>query len=291
MHRTDANLLNKCESLRKRGVTLGQIVKATGIPKTTAWEHIQGFNLSSDAQEELVKRRKKSVDKNTKRINDFNRRKRKERIKSFRYRKLFDRGNWSQRLVFLIAHFMFDGRVEYYGCEYYNRNDSLIREMGETMEKIFNLHPKTSLRDFGVKMIRYNNTTLAFYINKKKREIRSYIQNAPLGQKKIFLRAFFDDEGSVGSYRNNRKIRGYQRDLIILKLVQKLLQEFGINSYIIKGKRCGEIAITKRANLIKFQNKINFSKGIYINPERKNSTWKKKIEKRKILQNLINSYL
>jgi len=41
---------------------------------------------------------------------------------------------------------------------------------------------------------------------------------------------------------------------------------------------------------VKFRDKINFLKGVYINPDRKNSIWKKKLEKREILDYTINSY-
>ena len=104
----------------------------------------------------------------------------------------------------------------------------------------------------------------------------------------LFLQAFFDDEGCIYIYGNNRKIRGFQYNLEILKLVQNLLKSFSIKSRIEeKGK---EIVISGKENLIKFRRGINFSKGIYINPERKNSIWKKKLEKRKILDKVINSY-
>jgi len=37
--------------------------------------------------------------------------------------------------------------------------------------------------------------------------------------------------------------------------------------------------------------KKNFSSGIYINPNRKNSIWKRKISKREILKKAVNSYI
>ena len=105
-------------------------------------------------------------------------------------------------------------------------------------------------------------------------------------KKKVFLQAFFDDEGSV--HFDKKLVRGYQYNLEILKLVQKLLKDFNIESRI--DEKYKEIVISRKPNLIKFRNEINFSKGIYINPARKNSVWKRKLEKRKILDYLINSY-
>jgi hypothetical protein len=103
-----------------------------------------------------------------------------------------------------------------------------------------------------------------------------------LEEKRIFLKSFFDDEGCI-SYervRNLRRIRGYQRSNKILGLIKDLLNDFEIES-----------KINKTHNLIKFQKEIGFSSGIYINPNRKNGIWKRRIEKRKILEKAINSYL
>lgn len=67
-----------------------------------------------------------------------------------------------------------------------------------------------------------------------------------------------------------------------------MLLDFGIESKI--DEKYNEIVISRKENLIKFRDKINVSKGIYINPERKNSIWKRKLEKREILEMVINSY-
>ncbi len=282
MNKVDPNLVGKCRLLRKKGLTLGEIMKATGMPKTTVWSYIKNFTLSPGAQNRLIRMREQASRRNTRRINRFNRKRREERIESFKHRSLFRKGNWSQKLVFLTAHFIFDGRVGYGSCEYYNRNDILIEEVRKRMEETLSLTTKVSLRGFGVKAIRYHNTTLAFYIKRKGKELRSYIKNAPFNHKKIFLRAFFDDEGSAGLYKNIRRVRGYQRDLTILRLMQRLLKDFGINSYI--NNKCGEVVISKKLNLLKFQKEINFSKGVYINPYRKNSFWERRIEKKEILK-------
>ncbi|MFH1656142.1 MAG: hypothetical protein ABH954_06015, partial [Candidatus Omnitrophota bacterium] len=63
---------------------------------------------------------------------------------------------------------------------------------------------------------------------------------------------------------------------------------FGICGRINKTET--DIEITGKTNLIKFRNEISFSSGIYMNPHRKNSIWKEKIEKRKILELALKSY-
>jgi hypothetical protein len=74
-----------------------------------------------------------------------------------------------------------------------------------------------------------------------------------------------------------------------LELIQKLLKDFNIESKI--DSKYKEIVISRKESLIRFRNEINFSRGIYINPKRRNSIWKQKLEKREILDKIINSYL
>lgn len=55
----------KCITLRKRGLTLGEIIKITKFPKTTIYYHIKDIPLPG----KVIQRIKKT---NTKRINEFN---------------------------------------------------------------------------------------------------------------------------------------------------------------------------------------------------------------------------
>lgn len=136
----------------------------------------------------------------------------------------------------------------------------------------------------------YFSRSLVKFINRKKKEIVNYIKNGPKEYKQCFLNAFFDDEGSVRFDRKhgNRKVRGFQDSIELLKLIKKLLLEFEIKSRI-EGKN--EIVISDKKSIIKFQKEINFSPKIFFNSKRKNSIWKKDIEKRVVLARMIESYL
>jgi hypothetical protein len=194
---------------------------------------------------------------------------------------------WTNELIFLISHFMFDGEIKNHSCVYNNRNKVLIDQVNSLMERVFKLQSHYWLnRITGVSRIYYSHVELAQYVKEKSERLKQYIKNASLSEKKIFLKAFFDDEGSV--HFDKKLVRGYQHNLEILKLVQKMLNDFDIESKI--DEKYKEIVISRKPNLIKFRDKINFSKGIYINPDRKNSIWKKKLEKREILDKAINSY-
>ena len=279
MYKTDSALIEKCRNLRREGFTLGKIIKAVKLPKTTVFDHIQDIPLSAKRKREIQKAA-------IKRITAFSR---KRKGKCIPGRVVPKPKGWTNELLFLTAHFMFDGDIQTHSCIYHNRNMALINRVSALMKKVFHLQPHNWLnKETGVYRISYHYVELADYMRNKAQELRQSIESTSLSGKKIFLKVFFDDEGSVKWRRNQRLVRGYQYNLKILKLVQKLLRDFDIESKI--DEKYKEIVVSRKENLIKFHDKINFSKGIYINPNRKNSIWKKKLEKREILNKSIDSY-
>jgi len=277
MYKTNLLLIAKCRNLRRKGYTLGEIIKATNLPKTTIFDHVRNIPLSIAMKERLAR-------ENIQRLKEIALRRKGKCIPG---RIVIKPEGWTNELIFLITHFMFDGEIKTHSCVYNNRNRVLIDQVDTLMEKVFKLQPHYWLnRITGVNRIYYSHVELAQYVKEKSEKLKQYIKSASLPEKKIFLQAFFDDEGSV--HFEKRLVRGFQHNLEILKLVQKLLKDFNIESKI--DEKYKEIVISRKPNLIKFRNKINFSKGIYINPARKNSIWKKKLEKREILNRIINSY-
>jgi len=279
MHKTNPLLVEKCRTLRGKGFTLGQIIKVTRLPKATVYERIFDIPLPAKIKERI---KREAV----KRITKFNRERKGRCIPG---RIVPNPERWTDELIFLVTHFIFDGEIRNNGCVYQNRNIALINRVQNFMKAVFCLGPITRYYpESGVHRISYFYVELANYMKRKSEELRKYIKIAPEREKKTFLRAFFDDEGCVYKYGNNRKIRGYQHDLGTLDLIRKLLNDFDIESRIEKKGR--EVVVSGKLNLIKFRNKINFSKGVFINPNRKNSIWRKKLEKRKILEMAITSY-
>ncbi|HEX9721978.1 MAG TPA: LAGLIDADG family homing endonuclease [Candidatus Paceibacterota bacterium] len=279
MQKTPSTLIEECQLLRKQGYSLDEIVRTTGVPRTTVYGHIVHIPLSPEKQSAIRIA-------TTKRINEFNITVRKGKALPGR---VFEKpDSWSPEFVFAVSHFMFDGEILYGGCAYYNRSDYLIETMRSVIKRLFGLDSRVDERDDGVKRIGYYNVEFGQYAKQKSVELLSYIQMAPVEEKRVFLRSFFDDEGSVGIYKNSRKVKGYQHNLIRLSLVQKLLKDFYIDSRV--DEKYQEIVISRKENLIKFRKEINFSKGVYINPKRTNSIWKKKLEKRQLLDIAINSF-
>jgi len=285
MHKTNPLLVGRCRDLRRRGFTLREISKLIKLPQTTAYDHISDIPSSLELKERI---RIKQA-KNTQRLIEFNIKERKGRCVYGRV--VLKPKGWTPELIFLASHFMFDGEIQTHSCIYHNRNKALINGVEFLMKRVFSLRPYHWVnKETGVHRISYHYVELADYMREKAEELKKYIHDASLSEKKIFLKAFFNDEGSAyfRKKQKRRAIRGYQHNLAILKLVQKLLIDFDINSKI--DEKYKEIVISKKPNLIKFSDNINFSKGVYINPNRKNSIWKKKLEKREILNRIINSY-
>ena len=276
---TNHLLVQKCKSLRKQGFTLGQIIEATDLPKTTVFEFIRNIPLSLKRQEEI----KESHIKRLKGVPSS------RKGKCWKGREIIFPTDWSDDLLFLTAHLMFDGRIQYNSCIYSNRSISLISAVEKLVEKIFKLKAHHYFyKKTGVHRIVYCHVNLAQYFKKKAQWLKTYIRNANKEEKRLFLRVFFDDEGCASVSGNKRRVRGYQDDLSMLRLIQKLLRDFDIQARI--EEKYNEIVMSDKKNIIKFCNQINFSKGVYINPNRKNSVWKQKLEKREILNRMIAAY-
>jgi hypothetical protein len=158
------------------------------------------------------------------------------------------------------------------------------------MRELYAYPPKHYLSN-GVHRIAYHNVALATFMRAKATELLLNIAALSPDLQLVFLQTFFDDEGCVdySIKRNSREIRGYQHDVAILKLVQKLLSNFGIISKV--DERFFEVTITRKENLLKFKEQINFSPGVRVNGMRSNSVWKESLEKREILNRALASYV
>jgi len=86
------------------------------------------------------------------------------------------------------------------------------------------------------------------------------ILNASDDIKKEFLKALFDDEGTV--HTSKRIVKLYSVNLSGLMQIQSLVQEFGIRSRIYAGYGCKRnvygLVIVGMENLMKFANEIGF---------------------------------
>ena len=267
-----------CQDLRTSGHTLGEISRITKRPKTTVYFHVKAIPKT----DRLLKKIKKIWADSIKGKGP----QKGKSLLGYKYKKF---SRWTPLTVNLVAHTLFDGSLKRGGVIYYNRSQILINNFKSKMASIYNGKPKIYVNNGVIRLV-YNNVELTTFFKKRSKELLSRILKLPPNLQRQFLIAFFDDEGSVDFRLNSmkRRIKGYQHDLDILNLVQELLKNFKINSYV--DGRFNEIMITQKENIKKFAEEINFSKGLRVNGNRSNSVWKKSLEKRKILANLLASY-
>lgn len=269
---------DRCIVLRKKDYTLSEIVKVTGRPKTSVYFHIKNLPLSLEKQKAIR-------DARCVRALQIAKSRRGKSARSFR-----KFSQWSEHSVLLVAHLIFDGEINRRGCIYNNRNVSLLKRVEICMKDMYDFAPaRYHNRLTGVARISYFNVALGSYVKVKAEELLSGIIKMPKSFKREFLRAFFDDEGCVDfrPERSLRRIRGYQKNVMILDIIQELLASFDIVASI---QLPNEVVVTGRENLLRFQKEINFSPGVKINGSRSNSLWRKHLQKRTILQNAISSF-
>ncbi|OGN13786.1 MAG: hypothetical protein A3C71_02225 [Candidatus Yanofskybacteria bacterium RIFCSPHIGHO2_02_FULL_43_15c] len=185
---------------------------------------------------------------------------------------------------------MFDGEIKYGGILYNNRSQILIESFKNLMKQLYSYEPRIYLnKKSGVIRLGYFNVELGPIFKSKAVELVREITTFPLNFQRVFLQAFFNDEGGIYFNGSKRRVKGYQYNNKILFLVQKLLMNFEIESVV--DTRFHEIIIGRRKNLEKFAEEINFASGLCVNGERSNSIWKKSLEKRVILNMALKSYL
>ena len=266
----------QCIILRKQDKTLNEIVSITGRSKTTVYFHIRNIPLSTQKQQCISENSSKRARQNAL----------ARKGKAHRPIKIYKK--WTPDLVLLVGHLLFDGEIKRKRCVYSNRSEALVQRVQLLMHSVYDYPGHRSVnKKTGVTTIGYYNVALSNFLQQKSEELLVKINTYSRALQRNFLQAFFDDEGCMDYSNKIRRIRGYQNDKTILWLVQDLLKNFSIEAHI---REPNEVVVSGKTNLIKFQTEINFSPGVHINPNRTNSRWKKKLEKRTLLQMAIDSY-
>jgi len=199
----------------------------------------------------------------------------------------FKTPSWSTDLVHLVAHLSFDGRIDRYGCSYYNRSVSQVMHVKRLFERLLGVTPKRQLRSNGVWVVSCYNVQIAAWLGKRQQELLQVVRRHEMWQRQ-WLRALFDDEGHIHWSPHTRRVRASQDDEDVLRHARQFLAGIRIKSRLDLGARAVEI--TGRENLSEFKNRINFSPGIRVNASRKNGLWNRSFEKRTLLALAINSY-
>jgi len=283
-YKLDQNTIDTCLELRREGQSINQICRFIGLSKSTVFPYIKPIVLLPEQKAELrAHTRQASQVSNSRR-----------KGKSRPHNHVNKVPHYDAPLINCLAHFLFDGSVSGHQVCYYNRSLSLVIKQQEMVKKGFGLMGICYPQPSGVVRLTYNSVEFVNIIRLLHYNLLNVIRTAPLEWKRMFLKAFFDDEGSIyisDDYRN-RRISGFQKDIAMLKLIQELLQCFFIDSYVCQSRnRVAYICIKGgRGGLLKFQKEISFSPGVTMNPERKNSRYTYAIEKRDLLEMAIQSY-
>ncbi|MDD3083449.1 MAG: LAGLIDADG family homing endonuclease [Candidatus ainarchaeum sp.] len=167
----------------------------------------------------------------------------------------------NEELGSIVGHILGDGSIDnkYQQVFYSNSNKDLLREFSKNMKKVFNTKPRiwmqktatfegqtrwekrlNSINELKHKRncglfypticgVILNNYFGTFAIGKNKK-ITNEIINCPKEFKKGFVRAFYDDECTIG----DKSIRVFQDQYEILKEIKNMLIEFEILSQPIK---------------------------------------------------------
>lgn len=267
------------KALRRKGFSLNEISEKLDISKSTIHDWVSNsIHLSKKAAARINNRVKNGC-------KNGNRSKYQGKFKG-KYSIIVRRPNgWSRKLIKLIAHLMFDGGRRKDGYTYYNSNIVLINQIERLVREIFQLEPHRRIDNNGTIRTTFFSADFSRYIRSKTPKLLEYLPKARVEEKRAFLRSFFDDEGNASFDKKygRHRVRGYQNDRKTLVLVQKLLADFKIRSLIGKN----ELVISRKADIAQFKKEINFSPRLYLNPNRKNSIWKRKITKRKILNMIL----
>lgn len=195
--------------------------------------------------------------------------------------------SWSVALVHLVAHLSFDGRIDRYGCHYYNRIRQQVLHVKRLLRELLNVRVKVRRRPDGIWTLSCYNVAVAGWLSQKENALLQVLPGRIRWQRQ-WLQAFFDDEGHVYFSKLVRRVRASQANPMVLEWAKRFLENMEIHSRI---DRCAQaVEIKGRDNLTQFRNRVNFSPGLSINPNRVNGLWRRQLEKRKLLDMALASY-
>lgn len=174
----------------------------------------------------------------------------------------------SKEKVRIYAHTIFDGHISHSKCDSYtvgytNKKEELLNEFRKDVENVYGLKSGNYKDERGITYV-YFSSKLMYYdlLNFNRSEIEKNIDFI-----KIYLRAFFDDEGCVNFNPTKGKffISGSQYSTAEIKFVKSLLDKLNIKSNLYGFI----IEISKNESIFKYHDLIGFT-----NIEKKNKLLK-----------------
>lgn len=185
-------------------------------------------------------------------------------------KKEFDE-NDLENLAIIVGHVLGDGGItKEKTLRYCNTEEFLINEFQSAVRSVFNIEPMSKFKEnSGIIRIDYpcliSRVLLClfgeFSLGKENKRITPQIDRMPIWWKVKLIQALFNDDGSVPESGHYRGIALKQKNKNIILWVQKTLKQLGIISRLTKDDNKWHLRITNYLDLVKFRDKVNFSKG------------------------------
>ena len=201
-----------CLKHRQKGLSLNELVQIFKIPKSTIHDWVSDQPLSNRA---MINIRSKIILGQKRGI---------EIARKISTKVIPQPDYWTPGLTSIVAHFLFDGypTSKKDGFVYCGRNLSQIQRMSKLIKNVFGLESHYRKNENEVIKSTNFSVNLYKYISRKKKELLQILPKAPIEIKLAFLKAFFDDEGTVATsnlkfYSHNKKLLQDLMGLILLK--------------------------------------------------------------------------
>jgi len=173
----------------------------------------------------------------------------------------------NENMARTIAHIQADGCVRHrkddgrFEIQYYNTSDSLIMEFREMIKAIFKKEAWKPTKRKTATITGTGDKKIVSELMKfplKNWKVPDEVLKASKKCKIAYLRAFFDDEGSV---TEPRKIKLYSENAFGIMQIRKMLLDFGIKSNVYKPSKRNvlELDIGRKDSIFNFAKCIGFN--------------------------------
>ena len=171
-----------------------------------------------------------------------------------------------ENLATIIGHILGDGGISKKKFLHYcNTELFLIDEFQKAMRNVFNAKAKVRKEESGIMRLCYGRkfsrvliTLFGNFSGEEDKKITPQIDKMPIWWKVKLLQALYNDDGSVPKTETYVSLK--QKDKNMILWTQKTLREMDINSGLTKDGSNWLLRIAGYRNLLKFKEKINFSK-------------------------------
>jgi len=176
-----------------------------------------------------------------------------------------------ENLGTIVGHVLGDGGITRKKIlRYCNTEDSLIDEFQNAINDVFHKSPMNKFKEkTGIIRLDYprliSRALLClfgeFSLGGGNKKITYQIDRMPVWWKIKLIQAFYNDDGSVPDSGHYMGVTFKQKDKDLTLWVQKILKKLGIISRLTKDENRWHLRITNYLDMVKFREKVNFSKG------------------------------